>query len=56
MKPEVTFEGRPLEDIDPHEFDPMVRDTLDQLENLRNNETVDRNPEPDEFGIDGATD
>lgn len=56
MKPEVTLNGKPLEDMDPHEFDPMVKDTLDQLETLRYNETVDRNPEPDEFGIDRATD
>lgn len=56
MTTKVTFSGKPVEDIDPHEFDPMVRDTLEQFENIRNNETVDRNPEPDEFGIDGATD
>ena len=54
MKPAITVNEKPLEDIDPHEFDPMVADTLSQLEEIRNNETgaiFD-----DEFGVDGATD
>lgn len=41
MKIEVTIDEKPIEDIDPHEFDPMIADTLAQLESLRNNETVD---------------
>ena len=49
-------ELKPLEEAYDGEFDPMIEDTLSQFENLRNNETVDRNPELDEFGVDGATD
>ena len=52
----MSEQDKPLEDIDPHEFDPMIADTLSQFENLRNNETVDRSPDADEFGVDGATD
>ena len=32
---------KPLEDIDPHEFDPMIADTLSQLESFSYNETAD---------------
>jgi hypothetical protein len=56
MQPAVTFNGRALEDIDPHEFEPMVADTLSQLENIRNNETIERAIDEDEYGIDQATD
>lgn len=44
---------RELDEVYTGELDYMVSDTLDQLERIRNNETA---PDPDEYGIDGATD
>ena len=47
--------SKPLEESYNGELDPMVSDTLDQLEQIHNNETVDRF-DTDELGIDLATD
>ena len=52
----MTTEEREIDELYIGELDPMVEDTMQQLENLRNNETVDRSPDADEFGVDGATD
>lgn len=53
---ELTTEPREIDEWYNGELDPMVEDTMQQLENLRNNETVDRSPDADEFGVDRATD
>ena len=54
MKPAVTYNGKPLDETYNGELDYMVDDTLNQLETIRNNETIE--PDSDEFGVDGATD
>jgi len=59
MKPAITYNGKPLTEmkgLDEYydgELDYMVADTLDQLEQIKNNEIA---PEPDTYGVDGATD
>ena len=45
-----------LRDLDEYysgEFDTMIEDTLDQLEQIKHNEIA---VEPDLYGVDGATD
>lgn len=59
MKPAITFNGKPLTEtrgLDEYyegEIDRMVYDTLEQFEQIRNNETA---PDPDLYGVDKATD
>lgn len=59
MKPAITYNGKPLTEtrgLDEYydgELDYMVKDTIDQLEQIRNNEIA---PDTDTYGVDAATD